>query len=300
MLDLARGTRVPGVEFRLGDLTALPVEDASFDFAIARSRSHTSADPATRVAELARAVRPGGRIVLTDAHPTFVPIQGQATFPTPGGLAFVRNHPVMIGAYLAAFRASGLTVLDCLEGSLVPDFSQGMFAEAADAATALFDGVPVAFGVVTGETGLVSPPCSGCSFSGRDSAAWSCYPAVGRRCRTRSRSRLIDQSDSFVFGYSKLDVMFGRETLDAVRHPYRDIAKPSVDVPPGEVKTIDPAAEAGRDRRRHLRRRRARRRARRRHRPELTPGLVEGGNEFYSVAGAERCATSSRRSTAAT
>ena len=82
--------------------------------------------------------------MLTDAHPTFVTIQGQATFPTPGGLAFVRNHPIMVGTYLAAFRAAGLTVLDCLEGRSSPDFSHGMFAEAADAATALFDGVPVA------------------------------------------------------------------------------------------------------------------------------------------------------------
>jgi SAM-dependent methyltransferase len=143
MLDIAR-TRVPGAEFRLGDLTTLPVEDAGFDFAICALALAHLRDPAPAIAELARAVRPGGRIVLTDAHPTFVTIQGQATFPTPGGLAFVRNHPIMIGAYLAAFRACGLTVLDCLEGSLVTDFSQGMFAEAADAAAALFDGVPVA------------------------------------------------------------------------------------------------------------------------------------------------------------
>ena len=89
-------------------------------------------------------MRPGGRIVLSDAHPTFVTIQGQATFPTPGGLAFVRNHPITVGTYLAAFRECGLTVVDCLEASLVGDFSQGLFAEAADAATALFDGIPVA------------------------------------------------------------------------------------------------------------------------------------------------------------
>ena len=37
---------------------------------------------------------------------------------------------------------------------------------------------------------------------------------------------LIDKNDSFVFGYSKLDVLFGRTTMDAVRLPYRDIAKP--------------------------------------------------------------------------
>ena len=39
---------------------------------------------------------------------------------------------------------------------------------------------------------------------------------------------LIDRNDSFVFGFSKLDVMFGRTTADAVRHRYADIAKPAL------------------------------------------------------------------------
>ena len=32
---------------------------------------------------------------------------------------------------------------------------------------------------------------------------------------------LIDKSDSFYFGFSKLDVMFGRTTRDAVLLPYK-------------------------------------------------------------------------------
>ena len=39
---------------------------------------------------------------------------------------------------------------------------------------------------------------------------------------------LIDQADGFVFGFSKLDVMFGRTVADAVHHPYRDVVKPGV------------------------------------------------------------------------
>ena len=39
---------------------------------------------------------------------------------------------------------------------------------------------------------------------------------------------LIDASDAFVFGYSKLDVMFGRVALDDVRLPYADFDKPGV------------------------------------------------------------------------
>src|SRR6478735_6638223 len=51
---------------------------------------------------------------------------------------------------------------------------------------------------------------------------------------------LIDKNDAFVFGYSKLDVMFGRTTLDAVRLPYRDIAKPGVHFLQERISAIDP------------------------------------------------------------
>ena len=33
----------------------------------------------------------------------------------------------------------------------------------------------------------------------------------------KAQVTLIDKSDAFIFGFSKLDVMFGRATLDAVR-----------------------------------------------------------------------------------
>src|SRR5260221_637073 len=39
---------------------------------------------------------------------------------------------------------------------------------------------------------------------------------------------LLDKSDHFVFGFSKLDVMFGKTTEAAVRHPYADLAHPGV------------------------------------------------------------------------
>ena len=39
---------------------------------------------------------------------------------------------------------------------------------------------------------------------------------------------LIDKGDAFVFGFAKLDVMFGHKTLDEVRLPYRSYAKPGV------------------------------------------------------------------------
>jgi NADH dehydrogenase FAD-containing subunit len=53
---------------------------------------------------------------------------------------------------------------------------------------------------------------------------------------------LIDKSDSFVFGYSKLDVMFGRKTPDAVRLAYRNIVKPGMRFRQETITAIDPRA----------------------------------------------------------
>ena len=93
---------------------------------------------------------------------------------------------------------------------------------------------------------------------------------------------LIDKSDAFVFGFSKLDVMFGRTTPDAVRLPYREIAKPGVRFLQETITAIDPetrqvTTDAGV------------------HEADVlvvalgadydfdaTPGLADGGNEFYS------------------
>jgi sulfide:quinone oxidoreductase len=97
---------------------------------------------------------------------------------------------------------------------------------------------------------------------------------------------LVDQSDGFVFGFSKLDVMFGRMLPAAVVHPYRDLVKPGVQFVAATVRAIDPLAKRvetdagifeadllvvalGADLH-----------------PAATPGLVEGGHEFYTVAGA--------------
>lgn len=53
---------------------------------------------------------------------------------------------------------------------------------------------------------------------------------------------LLDKSDAFTFGYSKLDVMFGHTTLDAVRLPYRDFVKPGVRFLQETITSIDPVA----------------------------------------------------------
>lgn len=55
------------VEFRVGDTLALDLPDASFDRCrIERLLMHVDGDPARAIAEVARVLRPGGRVVVFD------------------------------------------------------------------------------------------------------------------------------------------------------------------------------------------------------------------------------------------
>src|SRR5947208_473253 len=99
---------------------------------------------------------------------------------------------------------------------------------------------------------------------------------------------LLDRNDSFYFGYSKLEVMLGRQSADDVLLPYADIAKDGVTFGQETVLDIDPVA------------RRVRTDAATHEADYLvvavgadydmtaTPGLADGGHEYYSLAGAER------------
>ena len=90
-----------------------------------------------------------------------------------------------------------------------------------------------------------------------------------------------------MFGFSKLDVMFGRTTADAVLHPYRDIVKPGVRFVQATI-TVDRSGRASGSRPTPARSTptswssRSAPTSTRRPRP----GCVEGGHEFYTEAGA--------------
>jgi sulfide:quinone oxidoreductase len=97
---------------------------------------------------------------------------------------------------------------------------------------------------------------------------------------------LIDRSDTFVFGYSKLDLLFGRQAAETVRLPYADFAKPGVVFTREAVTAIDPSARTVTT-------------DRSTHEADVlvvalgadydvsaTPGVRLGENEFYSVPGA--------------
>ena len=106
--------------------------------------------------------------------------------------------------------------------------------------------------------------------------------------RDAVRVTLLDRNDSFVFGYSKLELMLGRQTADDVRLHYRDIDKDGVEFRQETVTGVDPVARRvttdasaydadflvvamGAD-----------------YDMAATPGLEAGGFEYYTMAGAER------------
>jgi SAM-dependent methyltransferase len=68
LLAIAR-ERLPGADVREGDLEALPFPDAAFDAVVAVNSVIYAADLAGAMRELARVVRPGGRVVVTDWGP---------------------------------------------------------------------------------------------------------------------------------------------------------------------------------------------------------------------------------------
>lgn len=63
---LARRRRVSNVTWRRGDIERLPLRDASVDVAILSQALHHAADPARAIAEAARIVVPGGRVLVLD------------------------------------------------------------------------------------------------------------------------------------------------------------------------------------------------------------------------------------------
>jgi sulfide:quinone oxidoreductase len=99
---------------------------------------------------------------------------------------------------------------------------------------------------------------------------------------------LLDRSDAFFFGFSKLEVMLGRQTAQEIKLPYRDIVKDGIEFRQETVTAIDPVAKRvttdaetydadfivvalGAD-----------------YDIPATPGFAEGGHEYYTLAGAER------------
>jgi len=136
----------PGAALVRGDLRQLPIDDRSADVAIcglALTHVPTLRGP---IAELARVLRPGGRLILSDIHPVAVATGAHAFFVRPDGSRGVtRNEVHWPSEYVDSFRAADLTIEQAAEPLFDESFVQEM-PEAAirDAAREAVVGLPFA------------------------------------------------------------------------------------------------------------------------------------------------------------
>jgi len=64
--DLARRRGLQNIQWKRGDIEALPLRDASVDLALLSQTLHHADDPSRALGEAVRIVRPGGRVLVLD------------------------------------------------------------------------------------------------------------------------------------------------------------------------------------------------------------------------------------------
>jgi SAM-dependent methyltransferase len=137
---------VPEARFVEGDLRDLPAGDGDFDLAVCALALAHLPDVGPGIAELARALRPGGRLVVSVLHPLQAYLGWQAPFTDARGRrGFVREHTHGHADYLSAFRSAGLHPRDCVEPALNADLVRAKrraFAHIPEATRQAYVGLP--------------------------------------------------------------------------------------------------------------------------------------------------------------
>jgi malonyl-CoA O-methyltransferase len=144
---LAHAAVKPGLASRLAvaDAGRLPVADASADVVLCTLSLGHVPDAAAVIAEMARAVRIGGTVIVTDFHPEAFRRGWKRTFRSGGQTFEVENHYHSLESILDAAQSCGLVPAEIAE----PCFGEPerpIFVNAGK--PALFDevrGIPAVF-----------------------------------------------------------------------------------------------------------------------------------------------------------
>ncbi len=128
MIDKAR-EKVPNADCRLGDLTALPVEDCEVSGLVCGLALEHVDNLGSAYAEFARVVAPGGPVVTSTMHPVLRSVFGWgAWFVDDRGKTDIPTFDHQLADHVNAANAAGLVVRRCEEptatiSALPPDAS---------------------------------------------------------------------------------------------------------------------------------------------------------------------------------
>jgi SAM-dependent methyltransferase len=155
MLALA-AAKVPTARFELAELERIPIPDDSVDAAVCGLVLSHARSIGPAVAELARVLRPGGRLIVSNPHPFATGLlDWRATVTDDAGqLAVIPEYPHAHSEYVEAFTSAGLGIVGCYEPALTAERAREEAKAGLDEAFELaLTGFPV---VIVWD--LVAPP----------------------------------------------------------------------------------------------------------------------------------------------
>ena len=116
------------LDLRNGDLHDLPFEDESFDLVLSALALCHVPDLSPVIAQFARVLRPGGRVIISDFHPFCLLIGWRTAFDQPEARYWIENHLNLTEGYVRALLDSGFA-LTALRESVVDERVAGILSE---------------------------------------------------------------------------------------------------------------------------------------------------------------------------
>jgi malonyl-CoA O-methyltransferase len=114
LLQARKKTQLAG-RLAVADTRSLPVADACADVALCALSLGHIAPLESAVTELARVVRPGGVLIVTDFHPGALGLGWKRTFLSQGELYEVETHAYTTDRLLNCAAQNGLVLQELLE-----------------------------------------------------------------------------------------------------------------------------------------------------------------------------------------